>query len=164
MANLQAEPESVDDLAPDVKLRVEQGRYDFENCATRLDYFGPIWKQDVMAAILVTTGELGQIAKLLGRRRQSIKNFIYRNADMLLFYTDVREAEIDVIERNALEMAKEGDAGMIKFVLNTLGKDRGFTTRVESTGANGGPIDITPISPKEMLQQKLNSLRQVDGD
>lgn len=163
MANFPVEPETVDDLAPEVRLRVEQGRYDFENCATRLDHFGPIWKQDVMAAIIVTKGEMAAIAHLIGRRRQSVKDFIHRNRDILLFYTDVRESEIDEIERGAIEMAKAGDPGMMKFILTTLGKNRGFTTRVESTGPDGKPIPIESMAPKEKLGRVLESLsRPVD--
>ena len=151
-------PEHVEDLIPEVKERIQRGAYDFVNCATRLNHLGPLHKMDVMAAIMVTRGDFAAMADLLGRRRHAVKNFVYRNRDILLFWTDTREAVIDKIEQNAIDAALEDDRGMMKFFLQTLGKDRGYSQRSEHTGQGGGPIGVESAPPREQLRNVLERL------
>ena len=46
-----------------------------------------------------------------------------------------------------------------KHVTSTLGKDKGYSTRVETTGKDGGPIDVASDDIKR-LAEELNNLHK----
>lgn len=115
--------------------------YDFNTCRTRIDRDGPYHEEDVIAAIHVTGGVFGAMARLLGRKRQSIKDYVYRNPAVLAEFENYRESCIDEVERGVMISALLGDAASQRFVLSTIGKDRGYTTKTEHSGAGGqGPV------------------------
>lgn len=121
--------------------------YDFRNCETRLNKFGPYNRTDVLFAAVVTLGTLADMAELLGRRRGSLKEYISAHPEVREFIEDIREGAIDKIETEEIKSALAGDPTSRRFILTTLGKNRGFSTRTEQTGKDGGPIDHTdPIS------------------
>ena len=142
----------------DVRVWVAKGKYDFEHCATRTDPMGPYWKQDLVAAALATSCNLGKMAKLLGRPRRGVKSYIERTPDVAEFFDDEFETYMDLVEDNMLQAAREGDLSAARFVLQTRGKDRGFTTRVETTGKDGGPVETISASPKEKLNALLDRI------
>jgi hypothetical protein len=53
----------------------------------------------------------------------------------------------DIAEGQLVKSIKKGQAWAVKFWLTTKGRDRGFVTRTEQTGKNGGPIQHVPIDP-----------------
>lgn len=121
--------------------------YDFENCETRLNKFGPFNKIDVLFAAAATLGSLQEMAELLGRRRNSVKEYLTANPDVREYVEDVKEGSVDKLESAEIRNALAGDPTSRRFILQTLGKNRGYTTRTEQTGKDGGPIDHTdPIS------------------
>jgi len=135
----------------DVSASVEQNLYDFKNCATALKHSGHYYKQDVIASILASEGSLQQMSLLLNRSRQSVKNYVYGNADILEFYVNYREGMIDEVERiHFREALNPGEGQAQRFILSTLAKDRGYSTRFEATGKNGGPITVKELSDDEL--------------
>ena len=133
-------PIVVDDRMENIQSKAME--YDFENCVTRRDRYSPYHKPDVAAAIYATEGNYSKMALLLARRRGAIKDYILSNPDLFEMMVEVRESVLDEIEENVINQARRGDAQQARFVLQTIGKDRGYTTRAESTGAGGGPIDL----------------------
>jgi hypothetical protein len=119
--------------------------YNFGVAPTRLDPKGPYYKEDVVAALLSTEFNLGRTAQLLGRSRASLSNYVASHADVKEVYDDAREALIDDAEHTVSQSLRRGDSTDARYVLSTLGKDRGYTTRQETTGKDGGPqkIDIS---------------------
>ncbi len=148
------DPNNIESFLDFVKSLVDMDNYNFIDCPTAVKSKGPFHKQDVVAAVLKTGGVYSEMALLLNRRRQSVKNYIHSNRDVLLFFTDIRESLLAEVERPAFEQALNGNPSMQRFMLSTLGKDRGYTKRLEQTGAGGGPIDIV-ASPKEQLKEKV---------
>lgn len=155
MPNLSTDQTEIESLLPEVTEWVESGKYDFVNCATAKDRNGPYCKMDVLAAALQTNVNLGQMAALLNRTRSRLRVYINSHADLLAFVNDYAEAKIDNIEQNVLQAAEEGDLSMARFVLTTLGKSRGYTTRADS-GPTDRDEDLIAESPKDKLQKMVS--------
>lgn len=120
---------------------IDPNEYDFINCDTRVNRNGPYRKVDVVAAIVATGGIYSQMAGLLGRRRSGIKDFVEGNPDIHAVKKDLQETLLDSVEQSQFVQAIRGDGPSGRFLLSTLAKDRGYSTRLESTGLNGAPID-----------------------
>lgn len=116
--------------------------YDFERCATRLDTFGPYDPDDVIAAIYTSHGNYAQMARLLGRRRNKVRDFVLSKPEIKEIFDEVRESLVDDVEASVFSCALAGDGPSQRFVLSTIGKNRGYSTRTETTGAEGGPVRI----------------------
>lgn len=132
--------------------------YDFNNCPTRVDRNGPYFEQDVVAAIIATEATLSEMAMLLARQRQRLRDWILRNPLVLDFMMDFREGQIDLIERNYFRSALMGSEAAAKSILFSLGKNRGYTTSSElavskqvETPDDGG-MDLSKLSEEEILQ------------
>jgi len=130
---------------------IDPDTYDFDRCWTRVHHDAEYNINDVVAAIVFTGGNWGRMSMLLGRNRQRIKDYVYSHKIALDVYNDITEANLDLMQTTGQYAAIQGDGPMIRFFLMTLGKERGFTTRVEQTGANGRPIETAeiPSDPQE---------------
>lgn len=104
--------------------------YPFLTCETVLTH--NINPNDARAALLVSDGNLAAAAALLGLARSRLKAYIDKTPDLSQFLFAIRESILDVVENNLYRQALNGDASQIRFLLSTLGKDRGFTTKTES--------------------------------
>lgn len=124
---------------PESKRPAEE--YDFAGCLTRMDRMGPYHKPDVIAAIHKTLGDFGQMAQLLGRKRQAVRDYVLGNLDVKDVLDEVNETVLDAVETTCRSMALAGDGPSVRFLLKTLGKDRGYVTRVENTGKGGEPLE-----------------------
>jgi len=147
-----------DDRLVDIHERAED--YDFENCPTRMDRHVPYHKPDVAAAIYKTGGIFAHMAYLLGRRRNRIREYVISNPDLMDMMEEVRDSAIDVIEDNVINQAVKGDAQQGRFILQTLGKDRGYSSRSETTGRDGGPIDMrhATVDPSKLDDETIKKL------
>jgi hypothetical protein len=144
----------------------DPANYDFEGCETRLDPMGPYNPVDVVAAIMMTAGNFAKMAVLLGRNRTRVRDFVLRKPEVKLVYDEVKESILDDIEESVIMSALNGDPADRRFVLTTLGKHRGFTTRVENTGVDGAPmqvIDPSVLSGKsnEEIKEAIRALQMV---
>lgn len=149
--------DDIEEFLPEVTARVAAEEYNFTKCATALDRNGPYHKQDVIAALLSTEGTLSRAAMLLGRSRARLRDYVYRNPDVLTWFDDLKEGSIDIVEHHHMKAAVNGDLGAGRFILTTLGKDRGYSTRLEQTGKNGVPLlpptlDFTALSTKALKE------------
>lgn len=134
--------------------------YDFANCRTRRNRNGPYYMPDVVAAILKTNGNFAQMSLLLGRRRQQVRDYVYANIETMDLIQEVRESILDEAEATLQRLALQGDGPSLRFLLQTLGKDRGYTTRVEQTGPGGGPVESrVTIDPSKLSTEELRALR-----
>jgi hypothetical protein len=110
--------------------------YDFVNCPTRVDRNGPYFPQDVIAALIHCHFVLIEASRLLGRRRQALKDYIYRNPDMLDWWVDHQEGVLDHSEAVVIRSMMAGESADARYLLNTLGKERGYTTKSEVTNVH----------------------------
>lgn len=124
-------------------MDVENGGYNFTDCATAQDRALPYHAEDVIAAILVTQSNLGRMALLLNRSRMGVDRYIKSNPEMNSFFNEFREGILDTVETNQFALALAGDGAAGRFLLTTIGKKRGYTTRQELTGEDGGAIPMT---------------------
>ncbi len=95
------DPNNIASFVDFVKSLVDMDNYNFIDCPTAKESRGPFHKQDVVAAVLKTGGVYSEMAFLLNRRRQAVKNYIHSNRDILLFFTDIRETALDEVQKAA---------------------------------------------------------------
>lgn len=132
--------------------------YDFADCWTVVHPLEPYNVQDVAAAILQGEGNFTVIAKLLNRGRRSVETFVMRTLELRELQEDVEESFLDEVEGKYKNLARAGDPGAARFFLTTKAKNRGYVTRVESTGKDGAAIEVDEINARTLLSDKLTRL------
>lgn len=122
--------------------------YSYDRCPTRLDPKGPIFELDVAVALIQFDGNISRVAAALHRTRRTIDTFIARNIKLGDLQEDLKGMFLDEVEDQAKAAAKSGDRGMVKFVLGTQGRDRGYVTRQETTGKKGEAVQVQFFLPE----------------
>ena len=110
-------------------------------------------KQAVLEALNKSSGIVASACKAAGISRFTFYKWIHD--DKAEKVEDVQELQKDFAEALILKKMKEGDTTMIIFYAKTKMKDRGYSERVEHTGANGEPlikaaeIDISKLTNEQ---------------
>jgi len=100
-------------------------------------------KEQVLKAIGGSYGIVSQIARALGGCEwHTARRYIDRWAETRQAYADEDERALDFTEGQMLAAIKNGDGPMIRFHLATKGKRRGYVTRQELSGEDGGPLEL----------------------
>ena len=92
-------------------------------------------KNDVLAAIKGSNGIVSNVSKRLKCDWHTADTFIKKWPETLQALDDERESYLDLTESECINRIKAGDGQMIRFVLATLGKKRGYGT--EDAGNDG---------------------------
>lgn len=116
--------------------------YSLDDCYTVTNESGAILDLDVAVALLQSDGNVSEVAKVLQRSRRVMSTYISRDAALQELQEDIDDAFMDAVEANARTIARKGDPGMMKFMLQTIGKKRGYVTRVEATGKDGKDLNV----------------------
>jgi hypothetical protein len=87
---------------------------------------------DCAVALLRTGGVLSDAAKLLNRSRTVISSYIANTPHILELAEEVVDSFLDAVEKLQKDAALAGDSQAQRFILTTLGKRRGYTTRTEA--------------------------------
>jgi DNA-binding phage protein len=124
----------------------------------------PKWnKEQVAEALLSCDGNLTAAAARLGVVRKAVYDYIerYNLKDVL---DQSREKMADEAVGQLHRLVRDGNLGAVIFYLKTQAKSRGFTERIEQTGANGEPIEYRQIRTEgrpgiEELKTALNGNR-----
>lgn len=98
--------------------------------------------KEVIEALERARGIKAVAAKILTCTRRTIENYIERHPTVAAAYKEQRETLVDIAEGKLMKKLDTDEWPAIKFVLTTLGKDRGYTERREVTGAEGGAMVI----------------------
>ena len=146
--------------------------YDFSKSHTRVDVYAEFNKDDVIAAMLVTGANFAQMASLLGRSRAKVYDFVHRNVGLVAVLRDIQETLLDFMEHGLKVNALQGDSADRRYALSTLGKERGYSSRSEMTGAGGGPVsvanvvDASSLTPeqREALRGALMAAKEASVD
>lgn len=86
------------------------------------------------AALRKHNGNQAAVARSLGVTRQSVNDFIGRNAEILRpIVEECREVFIDEVEKAMHSQAKSGNVTAQIFILKTLGKRRGYVEREDGS-------------------------------
>lgn len=92
-------------------------------------------KKIVLQAIKNSYGVVGTIAGRLGCEWNTARRYIEKWPETQQAVLDERESYLDMTENACIDRIKNGDGQMIRFVLATVGKKRGYT--YEDGAGNG---------------------------
>ena len=98
-------------------------------------------EKDVIAAIRDARGIKATAAANLGCTRQTIDNYISGSPAIAAAYREARDTLLDHAESQLVAKVDQGEWPAIRFLLVTLGKDRGFTERAELQTFTPGDAD-----------------------
>jgi hypothetical protein len=100
-------------------------------------------KEMVLCAIRGTYGNVSEVAKVLdGCTWETAKRYIMRWEETRVALAAETERALDFSESMMRKAIEDGDGKMIRFHLSTKGKNRGYSTRTEVTGANGEAVGV----------------------
>jgi len=88
----------------------------------------------ILEAIKGTRGVRSAIAQKLGCHRHTVENYITRLPSVRQAIEDERESFMDLAEVKMMTKVADGSWPAVKFVLMTLGRNRGYVEQVQITG------------------------------
>lgn len=84
----------------------------------------------IMEALYAAQGNLTKSARILECSYESLREYIKKNPPVLKYLEDARDirnsVRMDILEDLAMNKALAGDTSMIKKLLDTHGRDRGY--------------------------------------
>lgn len=95
--------------------------------------------ETIAKALKKTGGNMSATAQALKVTRQAISKRVKENPDLKAVCDEARETLVDLAESKLVGAVKKGNAWAVRLVLTTTGRGRGYVTRQESTGPDGGP-------------------------
>lgn len=100
--------------------------------------------QQIGEAIVDSGGIVVRIAERLNVSRTTIYLRLKASEELAELLGEEREATLDLAESKLIELIKAGDGPAIRFYLRTMGRHRGYTTRVEVEGRleHSGQIQV----------------------
>lgn len=113
--------------------------------------------KQIKEALEKTGGNVSRAAEALEMSGRGLRQRIADSDDLREFVTDQREAVVDLAEDVLIKQLKEGNLTAAIFIAKTQGRARGYSERVEMTGADGGPIVLkgyTSVSPDDWTDGK----------
>jgi hypothetical protein len=96
-------------------------------------------------ALLQERGIVKYAARALGVHRWTLFKFIKENPELNDVRDEALEEFLDDAEHKVVVAVDAGDMQTVRWTLERLGKGRGYSTRLETTGAVGGPIEFDRI-------------------
>lgn len=135
--------------------------YDLPKCMSVVEKDGPLYELDVAVALLRSEGNLTKAACILRRSRRVVDGFVSRNLALSDLLLDIKGMFLDKVEEQSRLLAAAGDGSMVRFVLSTLGKERGYTTRAEVSGKDGEALNVHFFLPENNRDKKEEV---TDGD
>lgn len=104
---------------------------------------------DIWEALELEEGNVSAAARRLDMARNKLQERIDRSPELQVLMGDLREEAVDVAEVNTMKRAKSGsDPIAEKFVLQTLGKRRGWNTAAGGINGSGDiTVTITRFAP-----------------
>ncbi len=99
-------------------------------------------EDEVLSAIKGSAGIVSTIAKNLKCDWHTAKSYIDSYENCKKAYSDEEEKVLDLAESKLIEAINKGDSQMIKYLLATKGKKRGFTEKTDIDLNVDGGINI----------------------
>lgn len=98
-------------------------------------------------------GNISEAARMLGMRRYALRERIDATPLLIKLMDDLREERIDKSETNIFNEVDKGSESASRFVLQTLGKGRGWAMGVAGTGKDGEIIvQVNKLAPAEQAE------------
>lgn len=98
-------------------------------------------EKQLLAAIAGSRGVISTIAERLKMNWHTVRNAIDESEAAREALADEEESALDFVENKAYERIEAGDGQMIRFVLATKGKKRGYGTEDAGNDGAGGQTD-----------------------
>lgn len=114
-------------------------------------------ESEIAAALEKCDGNLSEAAEHLGIKRHVLAKHVQHVEALRLYHLDFLEKAIDKAQSNVFKAVESGDYGASQFLLTTLGKDRGFSTKQEMTLVKS--VDLTELSDEE-LDSRIDELAE----
>lgn len=109
-------------------------------------------KADFIAAYEASLGSVTMAAKKAGVDRTTYYHWCKTDPEFKAACKEAIEMQKDFAESQLMKLIRDGDAGSIKFYLQTKGRDRGYGDKIEVTGADGK--DLVPSICIEVIDPK----------
>lgn len=90
-------------------------------------------------------GILKFAAEACGVSRMTFYRFMEKHPELEEVRAEADEELLDVGEAHVAKAIQGGDLKTIRWQLERKGKNRGYTTRQEQTGADGGPLEFGTV-------------------
>ena len=93
---------------------------------------------DIWDALVANDGNMSAAARSLSRSRIWMSTRVNKSPELLNLIRSFRDEVLDIAEQNVFARVKAGDdPATEKWLLSTLGKDRGYTQGVGGAGKDG---------------------------
>lgn len=119
-------------------------------------------QKKVLDCVKKHDGFLTYVAKELGVSYQTIWNYVQRFPKIKAALQDLKERNLDIAETKLLEKINQGSSTDIQFFLRTQGMSRGYVTRTELTGADGGKIETSIDITQNIPSSEVARLKAVE--
>jgi hypothetical protein len=113
---------------------------------------------DFAEALHEARGNLSQAAEALGIKRHQLARHVEHVDYLRAIHLDWIERAIDRAQSNVFLAVESGDYAASTFILTTLGKERGYSTKQEMQLVKS--VDINELSEEELVAQ----LEQLQGE
>jgi hypothetical protein len=77
-------------------------------------------------------GNVSRIAQQLNCSRRVVDDYINSYPQLVAIREDIRESVVDIAEDNLFQAVAEGDLTVSAMIVKTIGRERGYATRVEN--------------------------------
>jgi len=117
----------------------------------------------------IQTAAAETLAALIGKpvSRQAINNRVKRNPRLQQAIREAEEAVLDTAEGVLQRAIEAGDLLAVKFYLETRGKQRGYTRRIDATMTANVNVDISVSDARRAFYEELDQMaarrRQILG-
>ena len=101
--------------------------------------------EQVITALERSRGIISIAARALGCSGQTVRNYVARYPAVQEVLDEQRDYLLDITELALMTAVHRGEPWAIRLVLSTLGKERGYTTRVEAAGKGSTPLNAPII-------------------
>lgn len=98
--------------------------------------------KEFLKAVEGSFGIKAVIARKLGCSRQTVDKYCKKHPTIREAIEQEREMLKDMAEGRLVKAVQDGEPWAVKYVLSTLGKDRGYVERQEVAGTTGQPLKI----------------------
>jgi len=117
-------------------------------------------KQEIIEAIPKTHGVKKYLAEKLGVDRRTIYRYFEKHPDLEQETQEYLDSVSDEAEFHLIENIKKGNSWAVRYWLSTRGKNRGFSTKQESTlGVAGQEMQTIGISiegkPRQIIRETV---------
>ena len=122
-------------------------------------------EKKVIGTLTAARGNVSLASEKLGVNRRTIHRHMKKNPALRQVVEDCREQVLDRAEENIFEAAEKGDLAACRFILTTLGKARGYSTRKEIEQPRVRSVEELPSN--ELLtfrQERLRSGEEIEND